>query len=658
MKLLRVAGAVVNQTPLDWDGNARRVVAALDEARAQGASIVCLPELCLTGYGCEDAFLSPGTIRTAAEMLERVLPATGGLIASLGLPIFHSKALYNATCIAVDGRPVGLVAKQFLPGDGVHYEPRWFKPWPQGRVASWELAGRELPLGDLLFDCGGVRLGVEICEDAWVADRRGRGLALEAVDVILNPSASHFAFGKRDARRGLVIEAARAFGVTYVYSNLLGNEAGRIIYDGGVLVAHAGELVAAGPRLSFREVGVTSVVVDVSAARLTQVRSSGFAPRLDVEPITVPFTFPPLEPEGPPPPPPAWETGPDLKFEEFTRAVALGLFDYLRKSGARGFVVSLSGGADSTAVAVLVAKMVELAAAELGLEGFVARLGQVPALAGAGSVRELVERLLLCVYQPTRNSSAASREAARGVSEAVGASYRELDVDELVEGYRRRVEAVEGRALTWEHDDLALQNVQARTRGPGAWLLANLRDALLLATSDRSEAAVGYATMDGDTCGGLAPIAGIDKAFLRQWLRWMEGKIPALALVNEQEPTPELRPPAAHQTAEGDLMPYEVLEAIEDAAIRDKHTPLETFREMRVRYPQHTPGDLAQWIERFFRRWCHNQWKRERYAPSFHLDDKNLDPRSWCRFPILSGGYERELAELAAYLAEATAQTP
>jgi NAD+ synthase (glutamine-hydrolysing) len=307
---------------------------------------------------------------------------------------------------------------------------------------------------------------------------------------------------------------------------------------------------------------------------------------------------------------------------------------------------------------VLVAKMVELAAAELGLEGFVARLGQVPALAGAGSVRELVERLLLCVYQPTRNSSVASREAAHGVSEAVGASYRELDVDELVEGYRRRVEAVEGRALTWEHDDLALQNVQARTRGPGAWLLANLRDALLLATSDRSEAAVGYATMDGDTCGGLAPIAGIDKAFLRQWLRWMEGKIPALALVNEQEPTPELRPPAAHQTAEGDLMPYEVLEAIEDAAIRDKHTPLETFREMRVRYPQHTPGDLAQWIERFFRRWCHNQWKRERYAPSFHLDDKNLDPRSWCRFPILSGGYERELAELAAYLAEATAQTP
>jgi NAD+ synthase (glutamine-hydrolysing) len=658
VKLLRVAGAVLNQTPLDWEGNARRVGQALEEARAQGATVVCLPELCLTGYGCEDAFLSPGTIRTAAQMLERLLPETRGLIVSLGLPIFHSKALYNATCIAVDGRPVGLVAKQFLPGDGVHYEPRWFKPWPQGLVATWELSGRELPLGDLLFDCGGVRLGVEICEDAWVADRRGRGLALEAVDVILNPSASHFAFGKRDARRGLVVEASRAFGVTYIYSNLLGNEAGRIIYDGGALIAHAGELVATGERFSFRESGVTSVVVDVSAARLTQVRSSGFAPRLDVEPIAVPFAYPALEPEGPAPPAAAWEDSRELTFEEFTRAVALGLFDYLRKSGARGFVVSLSGGADSAAVVVLVAKMVELAAAELGLEGLRARVPQAAELAGAGSAREAVGHLLTCVYQPTRNSSQASREAARAVAAAMGATYRELDVDELVEGYTRRVEAAEGRTLTWERDDLALQNVQARARGPGAWMLANLRDALLLATSDRSEAAVGYATMDGDTCGGLAPIAGIDKAFLRGWLRWMEREVPALALVNAQEPTPELRPPAAHQSAEADLMPYELLEAIEDAAIRDKHTPLETLRELRVRYPQHGVEQLARWVERFFRLWCRNQWKRERYAPSFHLDDRNLDPRTWCRFPILSGGFERELAELAAYVAELTAREP
>jgi len=96
-------------------------------------------------------------------------------------------------------------------------------------------------------------------------------------------------------------------------------------------------------------------------------------------------------------------------------------------------------------------------------------------------------------------------------------------------------------------------------------------------------------------------------------------------------------------------MPYDFLEAVEDSAIRDKHTPLEVLEELAPRYPQHTQQKLAIWIERFFRLWCRNQWKRERIAPSFHLDDRNVDPRSWCRFPILSGGFERELAELQQY---------
>ena len=188
-------------------------------------------------------------------------------------------------------------------------------------------------------------------------------------------------------------------------------------------------------------------------------------------------------------------------------------------------------------------------------------------------------------------------------------------------------------------------------------MLANLKGALLLATSNRSEAAVGYATMDGDTCGGLSPIAGIDKAFLRQWLRWMQsdgprglGPFPSLRAVNQQAPTAELRPLESSQTDERDLMPYELLDAIERAAIRDKHTPLEVYLLMRGTFPQWQANQLAVWIERFFRLWCRNQWKRERYAPSFHLDDENLDPKTWCRFPILSGGYERELRDLRAYV--------
>ncbi len=186
-------------------------------------------------------------------------------------------------------------------------------------------------------------------------------------------------------------------------------------------------------------------------------------------------------------------------------------------------------------------------------------------------------------------------------------------------------------------------------------MLANLKRGLLLSTSNRSEAAVGYATMDGDTCGGLSPIAGIDKAFLRRWLRWMEQTGPAglaplraLAAVNVQQPTAELRPAAASQKDEVDLMPYEVLDLVERAAIRDKLPPLDCLERLESLGLDFSKRQLASWVEKFFVLWCRNQWKRERYAPSFHLDDENLDPKTWCRFPILSGGYRRELREMWA----------
>ena len=223
----------------------------------------------------------------------------------------------------------------------------------------------------------------------------------------------------------------------------------------------------------------------------------------------------------------------------------------------------------------------------------------------------------------------------------------------------RAIESALGRKLDWQRDDLALQNIQARVRSPGIWLIANLKNALLLSTSNRSEAAVGYATMDGDTSGGLSPIAGIDKAFLRQWLRWLETKgpenlhaIPALSAVNQQAPTAELRPADRHQTDEDDLMPYDVLDAIERAAIRDKNSPIDVFELMRGQFPNVTVQQLGIWVDRFFKLWCRNQWKRERYAPSFHLDDENLDPKTWCRFPILSGGFETELADLRALISK------
>lgn len=662
MKLIKVGAVALNQIPLDWPGNKARIYAAIEEARRAGVSVLCLPELCITGYGCEDAFLSPNTIHRAWNALKEILPATRGMIVSLGLPVLHQHGLFNCACLVVDGEIAGFTAKRFLAGDGIHYEPRWFKPWPSGVRSDVTIDGKIFPMGDLYFDCGGVRIGFEVCEDAWVANRPGAMLALKGVDMILNPSASHFAFGKLEVRKRFVLEGSRAFGTSYVYANLLGNESGRAIYDGGALIASGGKLIATGPRFGFRDFYLTTATIDVEAIRLNQARTASFQPQLkDEDELCVRngFDFPNAALAEGTIESAKWETSTAIKAEEFVRAEALALFDYLRKSKSQGFVVSLSGGADSAATVCLVHLMVAFALKELGMEGLRARLAHIPNLSVTNDAKAVTHQLLTTAYQASKNSGSVTRNAARAIAEAVGAEHYQWDISEMVRGYVTTVERATGVQLDWNKHDITLQNIQARVRSPGIWLLANLKNALLLATSNRSEAAVGYATMDGDTSGGLSPLAGIDKAWLRQWLGWLEKSGPdglhpirALAAINSQAPTAELRPEDRKQTDEDDLMPYDVLDAIERAAIRDKHGPKEVFELMRVQFPQHSVQQLGLWIERFFRLWSRNQWKRERYAPSFHLDDENLDPKTWCRFPILSAGFETELAELREWIAK------
>lgn len=656
MTTLTVAAVVLNQTPLDWDGNQRRITAALAEARKAGATLICLPELCITGYGCEDAFSGPDVVEQAERVLRELLPETAGLVVAIGLPRLYQRALFNCVAVVADRHVLGVVAKRNLAGDGIHYEPRWFKPWQDGVVASTRIGDTDVPLGDLLFDVGGVRFGFEICEDAWVAERPGVRLGAHGADLILNPSASHFAFGKLAVRHRFVIEGSRAFGCAYVYANLLGNEAGRAIYDGGALIAAGGKLLAHGSRLGFAEWEVTTATIDIGLARAAHARITSFHPALKEHPglVRVEHTWAPVPiaktttwSQHP------WEGSATLKAEEFTRAETLALFDYLRKSRSRGFVVSLSGGCDSAAVVCLIGLMVRRVVHELSLTGLRERLSYIPALQHATDADSATRVLLTTLYQGTVNSSTTTRNAAATIAATVGAKHLSIEMDAFVEGYTKAVGTALGRMPTWEQDDISLQNIQARARAPGVWLIANLEDKLLLATSNRSEAAVGYTTMDGDTCGGLSPIAGIDKAFLREWLEWLEtsgphdhGPLPQLACVTKQKSSPELRPTAAAQQSEGDLMPFPVLDRIERLAIRDKLPPKDVLPRLIVEFPQHAAPLLRGWVERFFTLWCRNQWKRERFAPAFHLDDENLDPKTWCRFPILSGGFRRELSEL------------
>ena len=219
----------------------------------------------------------------AERVLAEIIPDTSGMVVSVGLPVQHVGALFNASALVVDGVLVGLVAKQHLAGDGLHYEPRWFKPWPDNAIGSIRLAGSEAPIGDLLFDIDRVVWDSKSVKTRGVANRPGLDHAKLSADILFNPSASHFAFGKSVTRRRLVEEASRSLAVTYVYSNLVGNEAGRVIYDGQTLIATCGETVADGPRLGFVPVSVTAATIDVDATRMRRSQSASYEPEVVID---------------------------------------------------------------------------------------------------------------------------------------------------------------------------------------------------------------------------------------------------------------------------------------------------------------------------------------------------------------------------------------
>src|SRR5690349_14230431 len=205
MSILRLTGATLNQTPLDWDGNTSRVLEAIRTARQQKTDILCFQELCVSGYGCKDLHLSEWLSEQAWQELEKIIRfCDDELIVCIGIPIRLNGYTYNGACVIHKQKVLGITLKQNLARDGVHYEPRWFEPWTGGNVLHIERGGQTFPVGDVIYEAKGIRFGFEICEDAWRMERPGQNLHERGVDLIINPSASHFALGKSELREKLV----------------------------------------------------------------------------------------------------------------------------------------------------------------------------------------------------------------------------------------------------------------------------------------------------------------------------------------------------------------------------------------------------------------------------------------------------------------------
>ena len=554
---MRLALAQMNSVVGDLDGNRDRVLARLAEAREAGADLVLFPELVVTGYPPEDLLLRPGFLRAAARTLDEIATATKGIAALVGTPHLD-RDLFNACAVCVDGEVRFMYRKHFLPNYGVFDEDRYFQ------------SGRDL----VLLRAGDALIGPTVCEDVWQPGPPATDLALAGAHLVANISASPFHLGKGVEREQMLATRARDNSCWIAYVNAVGAQ-DELVFDGHSLVLdEEGEVVARGP--AFEE---ALVVVDVDtttavARRLRDARRRALARALHELPDPPVIEIPEggakqaIEPL----------VAPLLDdLEQMRLAIELGLTDYVEKNGFRDVVLGISGGIDSALTAAL-------AAEALGPERVV------------------------CVTMPSRFSSEGTRSDARRTAESLGTRILELPIEPIVEA----VQGALAEPFAGTDPGVAEENVQSRVRGLLVMALSNKFGWLPLATGNKSELSVGYATLYGDMAGGFALLKDVYKTDVYRLARHLNeraGRELIPASVIERAPSAELR---EDQKDEDSLPPYAKLDRVLEAYVE-----LDSSREELT-----TDGFDAEVVERALGMIDRAEYKRRQAPPGVKLRPK------------------------------------
>jgi len=518
---LRVALAQVNVTVGDLAGNGLRILQAMRQAHTSGAHIVCFPELALTGYPPEDLLLKPGFVAANRDALQALIVASEslpGLTSVIGF-VDRVHDIYNAAAVVSEGRLIAVYHKHYLPNYGVFDENRYFQ------------AGHRAPL----FLINGVHVGVNICEDIWYPTGPISMQAHAGAEVILNINSSPFHAEKDLFREEMLATRAADNGVIVAYLNLVGGQ-DEVVHDGGSMVFDAqGQLIARARR--FEE---DLLVVDLDTASV--FRSRLHDPRRRQERLRVGADDVPLYViSSQPAQTPAMarhnesvllgapqRIEPVMNWlEETYAALVLGTRDYVHKTGFKTALVALSGGIDSSLVAVIAADAL-----------------------GPANV--------LGVSMPSGYSSAGSQTDAQELAENLGIQFLTVPIEEI---FRTSLQMMVP-AIGEDDPGLAGENLQARIRGNILMTISNRLGPIVLTTGNKSEMAVGYCTLYGDMAGGFAVLKDVFKTVVYALSRYRNSSgsravIPQTVL--DKPPSAELRP---DQRDTDSLPPYEVLDPI------------------------------------------------------------------------------------------------
>ncbi len=513
MREIRVALAQINVTVGDVEGNADRVIRAIDEAGSIGADIVAVPELAITGYPPEDLLLKPEFISANRRALERVAQRTGDIVAICGYA-HREDDLYNSAAVLHRGRVVAAYHKNFLPTYSVFDEDRYFKAG--GRTPVYRIAG-------------GI-VGVSVCEDIWYPNGPPTGQALDGgAELLINISSSPYCMGRLEVRREMLATRAADTAAFVAYVNLVGGQ-DELVFDGqSMIFGPDGELVARGP--AFEE---AMVVADVDLDACFKQRLHD--PRRRKQPRTpdeLPVTVADERREQRPGMGPPMVHAPLETVAEVYQALALGTRDYIRKNGFTKVLVGLSGGVDSSLVAAI-------------------------------AVEALGPENVIGVSMPSRYSSEGSRTDAAALAKALGIEMKVVPIEPAHVAYEKMLSPNAPDAPS-----IMMENVQARIRGNILMGLSNAFGWLVLTTGNKSEISTGYCTLYGDMAGGFAVLRDVPKTLVWELARYQNrsaGREIIPKSVIDKVPSAELRP---NQKDSDSLPPYDILDPILKAYVEE-----------------------------------------------------------------------------------------